>query len=134
MEKQQAAIEILLASFISTVKSSRSVLVTLSISSTCISTNKLGRDSLNQEQTVIKKTWSQFCYPFHALRPSHARLVETSNAENPTPDEYITKYIVTKWGVLVALFLTNHLKFAKFQRVKTKASRKRLCQYVCLIT
>ena len=26
----------------------------------------------------------------------------------------------------VALFLTNNLKFAKFQRVKTKASSKRL--------
>ena len=30
----------------------------------------------------------------------------------------------------VALFLINQLKFAKFQRVKTKALSKRLFQYV----
>ena len=62
-----------------------------------------------------------------------ALIVETSNAENPTPDKYIAMYIIIQWGVLVALFLTISSNLRDSQAVKTKASRKRLCQYVCLM-
>ena len=61
-----------------------------------------------------------------------ARSVETSNAENPTPDEYITKYIVTKWGVLVALFLTISLKLRSSNRSKPKRPENAFVNMFCL--
>ena len=86
------------------------------------------------------------CYPSHSLRPSHCPVRRNEQREASrryviyTPP-HITSVITTNTtnkGVwkhthetfTVALFLTNNLKFAKFQRVKTKASSKRLFHYV----
>jgi len=76
-----------------------------------------------------------------------ARLVETSNDESPTQNEYSGNphaiqagrhaairihyglSINTLRGVPVALFLTNRSKLRSSYIVKTKASRKRLCPW-----
>ena len=98
---------------------------------------------------IEKGTWSQLlslvprCKAF-ALPIKSKRATRIS----PTKGLYTTKladdwvqlwlYIISEAYICihlheafpVALFLTNKLEFAKFQQVKTKASRKRLFQYV----
>ena len=93
----------------------------------------------------MKKAWSQHlllasrlkafalpCQSKRATRKPHADMyIRHLMSYTSRHDQYnkgVRKH--THETFTVALFLTNNLKFAKFQRVKTKAPSKRLFHYV----
>lgn len=90
--------------------------------------------------THKKRTWSQLCHSLHVLRLRKLPSLSKRATPKPHADEYTepfgTKankdcYINIPRGVLVALLLTENLKFSGFQHVKVKAFRKRLlCMYI----
>ena len=100
----------------------------------------------SSHHTNEHKTWSQVLLPVPLSKGLRiALIVETSNDESPTQNEYRKSLcaihtgrhtairihyrlsINTLRGVPVALFLTNCSSLRSSYSVKTTASRKRLC-------